>query len=414
MSGSTGIGLQPDYGLQNGQRNESPSGACGAGSGNTGTIFYKSLGNNEVVSGPSALSKLQTLQSWLDQFPTAARGLYLTYAARDPSITNLVNLSNQEISCLAQGVSCTFCYPSLSPSDLNQLNSLKETLQACPCKAGSTTKVPADLVSLAKEILAIRSTAMTPSSGICPAREGPSAVDEGCENLKAFEWTTKTGLPLGSSDDQSNDNPVNGRCATTLVPSQEACANFVQTVYNGSWSTMCSKVNYPSSVDSFSQAICETLVATGSLKPESCDDPTSLSDPYCQCLNSTKVATYNAQASAAKCCYHAPTPSTPSTPAKTSSKTWIIVGVIGTIVLIIILAVAIPMGIKSKHRKAARMAAIAAHHTGSQGLSPPGSQGLSPSGSPMGPSYASPNPLVTNTSYAPDQESSILPPPTTL
>lgn len=405
MSGSTGIGLQPDYGLQNGQRNESPPGACGAGSGNTGTIFYKSLGNNEVVSGPSALSKLQTLQSWLDQFPTAARGLYLTYAARDPSITNLVNLSNQEISCLAQGVSCTFCYPSPSLDMTAGPSS-----PTCTCKAGSTTKVPADMVSLAKEIQAIRSTATAPTSGICPARKGPSAVDVGCENLKAFEWTTKTGLPLGSS---SPDNPVNHRCATTLVPNQGSCANFVQTVYNGSWSTMCSKVNDPSSVDSFSQTICETLVSTGSLKPESCDDEASLSDPYCQCLNATKVATYNAQASAAKCCYHAPTP-TPSTPSKKSSKTWIILGVIGVIVVIIILAVAIPMGIKSKNRKAARMAAIRAAHSG---VSPSRYQGLSPSRSlesPSGPSYASPNPLVTDTSYAPDQESSIFPPPTSL
>lgn len=385
----TGIGLQPDYGLRNEPRSQSQACDVGTAGDYVGTLAYTSIGGNtQVQSGPSALSKLQTLSSWLDQFPEDQRGLYLSYVARDPQITTLVNLSNQEISCLAQGLSCTFCYGS--PAN----NSAQESTigGSCPCPpSSSSTTVPPAMVALAKQILAIRSTFDAPSQGRCEARTGPKATDSGCANLKAFEWTTATGLPLASGG--AAVMAVDEDCATVTVPSAEICANFVQTQYNGSWSAACNQVKHPQDVDAFAEAICGTLADTECLASVDCNVTTNLDTPYCQCLNATKVATYNAQATAAKCCYFAPTP--PPPPAKKSS-TGLIVGIVIGIVVILVLAIAIPMGLKAKRRNAVLRAAMLQAQQQQQQGSPPSHT----------------NPLVDDMTYEPDEQSSILPAPT--
>jgi hypothetical protein len=71
------------------------------------------------------------------------------------------------------------------------------------------------------------------------------------------------------------------------------------------------------------------------------------------------------------------------------------------VVIIIILAIAVPMGLKAKHRRDALRATIQAQ------------QG-SPRGDVPTPSYAASSPLESNTAYAPDARSSIFPAPTTL
>lgn len=397
-SHQTGIGLQADYTLMNDKRSHAQY--CQVGSGLEGTISFQPVGRPAVTdtSGTDALSKLETLQAWLQQFPTNLQGLYLNYVARDPSITNLTNLSNGEINCLAQGKTCTFCYGSqeVEGKDLMPGEGLDGP---CPCPASETTTVPPDLVTLAKEIMAIRSTVAKPSGGCCP-RSQAYLSDSGCSNLKAFEWTTKTDLPLASPPHESFR--VDSSCAAAFgLTTASVCSNFVDVMYNGSWQDACAKVTDPPDVDKFAEAICQTLVDVETLKlvPNCLGDTT---DPYCQCLNATKVATYNAQASAAKCCYFAPAPPPPPAGKKSSSTTIIIIVVV--VIVVLILAIAIPLGVKAKHKREAMDAAM------QHGL--PGGPG-SPQGQPL-PPYASPSPLQTNTTFDPDQRSSILPPPTTL